>query len=197
LAGVLEIVFIRHGEGEHLLDLPRSLEMKHPRLTPRGRAQVEALRPSVEVTDDDLVLASPTPRTIETAEILCGGGFPLKYVCPAVRPRMFPQGPNINPLLCDDIFEPDVLRREFPRYQLHPVEADSELWLGINKISAARFAQAVTELLLWCKAVGRPRVIVVSHDGTIHNFREFFGETNLTRASFLGPAGLHRVNVPA
>jgi hypothetical protein len=29
----------------------------------------------------------------------------------------------------------------------------------------------------------------------IHNYRELLGETNLTRASFLGPAGLHQVRI--
>jgi hypothetical protein len=42
---------------------------------------------------------------------------------------------------------------------------------------------------------GAAGVIVTSHDGTIHNYRELFGETNLTRASFLGPAGLHQVRI--
>jgi broad specificity phosphatase PhoE len=189
----VELLFVRHGEGEHMLDLPGSLETRHPRLTARGRVQVQALKPVVRVGDQDTVLASPTPRTIQTADILCDGARPLKYVCPVVGPRMFPQDPTFNALLCDDLLEPEVLRREFPEYLLHPPEADSELWSGINKIPTARFAQAATELLRWCRETGCARVIVVSHDGTIHNYREFFGETNLTRASFLGPAGLHRV----
>jgi hypothetical protein len=34
----MDVVFVRHGEGEHMLDIPRSLEILHPRLTETGRA---------------------------------------------------------------------------------------------------------------------------------------------------------------
>jgi broad specificity phosphatase PhoE len=192
----LELLFVRHGEAEHLIDPPRSLEMAHPRLTVDGRKQVETLKSIVQVTDLDLVLASPTPRTLETANILCGDAGARRYVCPVVGPRMFPQNPCFIPLLCDVLLEPVVLQREFPEYQLHPTDTDSELWSGINQVPAAQFAQAARELLRWGKQANASRVILVSHDGTIHNYRELLGEANLTRASFLGPAGLHRVRLP-
>jgi hypothetical protein len=108
---------------------------------------------------------------------------------------MFPQNPRFNPLLCDDLLETQALNREFPEYQLHPADATSGHWQGINQIPGVRFAEAATEFLRWCRGTGGQRVLVVSHDGTIHNYREFLGETNLTRASFLGPAGFHRVGV--
>ena len=193
----IEIVFVRHGEGEHMLDLPRTLDMKHPRLTEQGRMQVGALRKIVQVTDHDLVVVSPTPRTIETARLLCGGAHPRRYASPLVGPRMFPQDPRFRPLLCDDLLEPQTVSREFPEYLLFPADTASELWLGINKIPALRFAEAATDLLLSCREAESPRVVIVSHDGTIHNYREFFGEVNLRRASFLGPAGCHTVRLPA
>jgi broad specificity phosphatase PhoE len=191
----IDLLFVRHGEGEHMLDLPRSLDMQHPRLTEAGRTQVAALKPIVGVTDVDLVLASPTPRTLETARMLCDGAGPRRYVSPLVGPRMFPQNPKYNPLRCDDLPDPNVLRREFPEFQLHPDDTTADVWSGINQIPGDRFAQAARELLRWCATIGASRVIITSHDGTIHNYRELLGETNLTRATFLGPAGLHRVHV--
>jgi broad specificity phosphatase PhoE len=191
----LELLFVRHGEAEHLLDPPRSLDMRHPRLTAVGREQVEAVRAMVQVTDGDLVVTSPTPRTIQTARILCAEAGPSRYVSPAVGPRMFPQNPEFRPLVCDELLEPETLRQEFPDYQLHPGEQDRELWSGINQIPTPSFARIADELWQWCLKSGAARVIVVSHDGTIHNYRELLGEANLTRASFLGPAGLHRVRV--
>jgi broad specificity phosphatase PhoE len=191
----LELLFVRHGEGEHLIDPPRSLEMKHPRLTDNGRNQVEALRAIIQVTDLDLVLASPTPRTLETARILCGDAGARRFVAPVVGPRMFPQNPRFTPLRCDVMLEPVVLQRDFPEYHLHPTDTESELWSGINQVPAAQFAQAARDLLRWCREANSSRVIVVSHDGTVHNYRALLGEENLTRASFLGPAGLHRVHV--
>jgi broad specificity phosphatase PhoE len=190
-----ELVFIRHGEGEHMVDLPGSLGMKHPRLTELGRLQVRSLRSIVQVTDHDLVLASPTPRTIETARLLCGDAHPRRYASPLVGPRMFPQNVRFNPLPCDDLLEPQALTREFPEYELLPGDTASELWLGINTMPSVRFTQAATDLLRWCRQGGGPRVVVVSHDGTIHNYRELLGEKNLTRTSFLGPGEFHRVQV--
>ena len=178
-----------------MLDIPRSLDLRHPRLTERGRGQVRAIKEVVRVTDEDLVLASPTTRTIETASLLCSDARPRRYVSPIVGPRMFPQDPKFNPLACDEPLDPETLSREFSEYQLHPDQADSEIWSGINQIPADRFAQAAPELLRWCKQTNSLRVIIVSHDGTIHNYRELLGEGNLTRASFLGPAGLHQVRI--
>ena len=197
MTGPIEIVFVRHGEGEHMLDLPRSLAMRHPRLTEQGRMQVGALRQTIQVTERDLLLASPTPRTIETARILCDGATPRRYVCPVVGPRMFPQGPQFSPLLCDDLLEPEAVSRDFPEYRLLPAETSSELWSGINQIPRARFAEAALELFQWCRETSSARVVIASHDGTIHNYRELLGETGLTRASFLGPAGVHTVRVTA
>jgi broad specificity phosphatase PhoE len=63
----VEFIFIRHGHGEHLLDYPNQLNTLHPGLTEYGKMQVIQLRDQVTFNSDDLVLVSPTKRTIETA----------------------------------------------------------------------------------------------------------------------------------
>ena len=66
----MEFIFIRHGHGEHLLDYPNRLNTSHPGLTDCGKMQVTQLRGQVSINSDDLVLVSPTKRTIETAMML-------------------------------------------------------------------------------------------------------------------------------
>ena len=66
----MDFIFIRHGHGEHLIDYPNRLNTLHPSLTEYGKFQVTQLRNDTIIDPDDLVLVSPTKRTIETAAIL-------------------------------------------------------------------------------------------------------------------------------
>lgn len=89
----MDIVFIRHGQGEHLLDYPNQLNRLHPGLTEYGRWQVDELRSRLPIQPDDLLIVSPTRRTIDTVTLLA----PTQhfYISPMVGPRMYPQGPDI------------------------------------------------------------------------------------------------------
>ncbi|WP_339195881.1 hypothetical protein MKY27_14020 [Solibacillus sp. FSL R5-0449] len=40
----MELVFIRHGEGEHTLDIPNSLHIENPSLTAKGIEQAKLLK---------------------------------------------------------------------------------------------------------------------------------------------------------
>jgi broad specificity phosphatase PhoE len=78
------LIIIRHGEGEHLTQGFFSSRIEHPNyrpahLTEEGRAQaLRAGRALAEmgIVDEDIevVLVSPLPRTIETADGLFQGG---------------------------------------------------------------------------------------------------------------------------
>src|SRR5690349_20601596 len=83
----MELIFIRHGHGEHLNDYPNQLNMIHPGLTEHGKTQVSGLRTQLRCDLDDVILVSPTKRTIETALILTDHSNIL--VTPVVGPRMF------------------------------------------------------------------------------------------------------------
>jgi broad specificity phosphatase PhoE len=195
MAGQLDLLFVRHGEGEHMLDLPRSLELLHPALTARGRAQVAALRGSLAITADDLFLVSPTRRTIESALILGAGSPP--HATPRVGPRIFPPPkPGAVPLPCDALLDPTAIRRDYPGVAFLSDNADDDArWSeGINTIPLDRFCALATALLTWCRTRAS-RVVIVAHDGTIHSYRQLLGERQLTRASFVGPAGIHRMVV--
>lgn len=187
----MDVVFVRHGEGEHMLDIPRSLETLHPRLTGTGRRQVAEVRQVVAVTDRDLLVVSPTPRTIETSMILCGQSAAPKYTSRSVGPRIFPHKDGCISLLCDQTLNDEDIRRLYPDFEIAPNEPTEE----INTIPTVRFEAAAANLVRWCKSTGRPRLVVVSHDGSIHSYREFLGEKDLTRASFLGPAGWYKATI--
>lgn len=62
----MKLVFVRHGEGEHTKDLPASLQRLNPSLTDEGRNQAKLLQCNVPLQETDILIASPTLRTLQT-----------------------------------------------------------------------------------------------------------------------------------
>ena len=65
----MKLIFVRHGEGEHTKDSPSSLQVPHPPLTDEGRNQAKLLQCNVPLQETDILIASPTIRTLQTATI--------------------------------------------------------------------------------------------------------------------------------
>ena len=65
----MKIVFCSAREGEHIRDLPSSLKVLHPPLTDEGRNQAKLLQCNVPLQEADILIASPTLRTLQTATI--------------------------------------------------------------------------------------------------------------------------------
>jgi broad specificity phosphatase PhoE len=191
----VDLLFVRHGQGEHGLNLPGSLNVEHPRLTPIGRAQLADLALHLRITHDDLFVVSPTRRTIESALILAGSHESRRCVTPLVGPRMFNPTPTSISLPCDQILDSLAVHADYPEFEV--VEPrDPSLWRdGINRIANDEFQILGTRLIEWCKQQGHARVVVVAHDGTIHHYRRLLGETSLTRADALGEAGWHQASL--
>ncbi|OFC98796.1 hypothetical protein BTGOE7_59220 [Bacillus thuringiensis] len=57
------------------------------------------------------------------------------------------------------------------------------------------FNSIANNFLLWCKAMRRKKIFIVSHDGTITAYREILTKQKLTREDFLGETGWIRINV--
>lgn len=53
------------------------------------------------------------------------------------------------------------------------------------------FEQTATESIQWCVSLRIPRILIVSHDGTITAYRQYLGE-KVTRQDFLGETGSHQ-----
>jgi len=187
----MEIIFIRHGHGEHLNDYPNRLNTLHPDLTEYGMMQVGQLCNKIRFYPDDLILVSPTKRTIETALILANH-FDF-IVTPLVGPRMFPQNPELPFLKCDYIYSKEEILDQYK--DLTILDLDIDCWKeGINRIAQDLFEGYAKKLIDWIGDQYR-RIFIISHDGTITNYRIMFGETGLTRADFLGEAGMHKITL--
>jgi broad specificity phosphatase PhoE len=187
----MDIVFVRHGHGEHLLDYPNQLNTLHPGLTSQGEDQVNQLRGRLTIVADDLIIASPTKRTIQTARILTGSN--RFYVSPLVGPRMFPQNPEFPELVCDRIYSKDELGALFDNIEI--LDLGLDCWNGeMNRMEQPRFEEYAKQLLEWCREMVE-RVVIVAHDGTIQSYRMLLGEHGLTRKDFLGEAGVYRMQI--
>ncbi|WP_339290298.1 histidine phosphatase family protein [Paenibacillus sp. FSL W8-0187] len=194
----MDIIFIRHGQGLHNTDIPDRLNTVNPRLTEKGREQVAKLRSEFSFHQEDVFISSPTLRTIETTNIVtCGLNSAKKYVTPLVGPRMFPMpsNPEAFMLKCDIHYPLGMIVTDHSDYIV--LEKDHpELWkTGINTLSESAFAPLGLRLIRWIKALRVKRVFIITHDGTVTNYRCLLGEGGLTRSDFLGEAGWYKVKI--
>ncbi|QYR22333.1 phosphoglycerate mutase family protein [Paenibacillus sp. sptzw28] len=186
----MEFIFIRHGHGEHLNDYPNRLNTLHPSLTEYGKFQVVQLRDKIIINSDDLILVSPTKRTIETAMMLMNS---LDFIItPLVGPRMFPQNPEFPFLACDQILSKTEITNFYGDAEI--LDFNLDCWKGINRVDQDVFEGYAKQLLDW---IGDRynRIFIISHDGTITNYRILLGEEGLTRRDFLGETGVYKMIV--
>jgi len=191
----MKLVFVRHGEGEHTKDLPSTLQVLHPSLTDEGRNQAKLLQCNVPLQETDILVASPTIRTLQTATIWSAKVACQKIVHPSVSPRIFPYREGAKTLPCDHIVDQGIITNLFPRFSIEK-STNKQLWTeGINTISENRFRQIVDEFLRWCYEIGAERICIVSHDGTITAYRQYLQKVVLTRTDFLKETGIYEMDV--
>lgn len=187
----MEFVFVRHGHGEHLNDYPNRLNTLHPSLTEYGKFQVTQLRDKIKISSDDLVLVSPTKRTIETATILKNTNDFI--ISPLVGPRMFPENPGLPFLACDHILSKSEITNLYGGADI--LDFNFDCWdEGINMIDQDIFEVYAKQLLDSIRDSFN-KIYIISHDGTITNYRILLGEKELTRKDFLGEAGVYRMTL--
>lgn len=171
----MKIIFIRHGEGEHTRSTPESLHIPHPSLTSKGRDQAHNLKRKWDLGAKDMIIISPTKRTIETALIWSEGVDCNKVVDPRVGPRMFPVKTEWTTLPCDRSLESDETLRLFPEVKI-------ETWgCEINQIDGDSFARIADQFLQWCQLQKLRRMFIVTHDGTITAYKQHLTGQSLTR----------------
>lgn len=176
----MEFVFIRHGQGEHTLDIPDSLHIVKPELTKAGEGQARSLREEWPLSSEDIIVTSPTTRTLQTASIWSQGSDSTKYVTPWVGPRMFPQKQEWSTLPCDRILEKKETNVHFPDFHI----IGNQWKYGINTIPEGDFEKVASQFIEWCKNQEKKRVFVVTHDGTMTSYRAFLRGEKLTRDDF-------------
>lgn len=185
----MELIFIRHGQGEHTLNLPTSLKLQNPALTETGISQAMSLQQKFPLTESDIIVVSPSKRTLHTTSIWSGHVNCRKVVNPLISPRMFPQQPGSSTFPCDDMLCKDAIQEEFPTFLIESGLSE-KLWTsGINTMPEREFHVLAQGFLEWCGQQSVERIYIVSHDGTITSYREVIRNENLTRHDFLTDAG--------
>ncbi|MFB4166886.1 histidine phosphatase family protein [Virgibacillus sp. JSM 102003] len=189
----MDLVFIRHGQGEHTLDLPESLHTLDPALTKEGVNQAKTLKKQFPLSQSDVIIISPIRRTLQTAQIWSEGIKCRKIVSPLISPRMFPQNPEWQTLPCDEILTKEIIKEDFTDFYIEE-ELSNEWWSkGINKLPEKDFKFVAEEFLKWCKQIGNKRIYIVSHDGTITSYSQLITGRELTRNDFPKETGFLKV----
>lgn len=185
----MDLIMIRHGQGEHTLDLPRSLQYSDPSLTSLGIEQARKLKAQFPLIEEDVIFISPVRRNLETAAIFSENVNCRKIVSPLVSPRMFPILPYKKTLPCDKTLALEKIKNEFPTFELD-LECPAELWSnGINTMAEQTFEDLAGSFILKCRQLNKDRVYVISHDGTITSYRQVITGQLLSREDFPSETG--------
>ncbi|PFW95307.1 histidine phosphatase family protein [Bacillus pseudomycoides] len=191
----MKFIFIRHGEGTHTKDLPMSLQLENPALTKEGEKQALLLQSSLPLQEIDVLIASPTLRTLQTAAIWSSQVVCRKITHPYISPRIFPYREGARTLPCDRLLDTKVIQELFPSFSLRENTNDM-LWnQGINTISEKEFQNIADEFIDWCYTLHTERICIVSHDGTITAYRQYLQNLVLTREDFLEETGIYKMNL--
>ncbi|WP_340372122.1 histidine phosphatase family protein [Peribacillus sp. FSL E2-0218] len=181
----MELVFIRHGQGEHTLDIPSSLQIEDPSLTNKGVEQAKLLRNQIPLTNKDIIIISPIRRTLETALIWSENIDCRKIVSPLVSPRMFPIRPEWETFPCDRIIDLEIIKNVYPTFEIDS-KVPLNIWSdGINTFPENQFIKLAEEFIVNCKQLQKEKIYIVSHDGTITSYRQMISGQSLTRKDFL------------
>ncbi|MCU9614829.1 phosphoglycerate mutase family protein [Caldibacillus lycopersici] len=181
----MELVFIRHGEGEHTGNIPESLHLPDPSLTPSGKQQAKILQEQLPLHAEDIMIISPTRRTLETACIWSENYNCRRIVSPLVAPRIFPYRPNARTLPCDRLLTIKQIKHDFPIIEMDETFPGDTIWRdGINTISEESFKRKARTFLTYCQNITRKQIYIVSHDGTITAYRQMISGELLTREDF-------------
>ncbi|MEN1969057.1 phosphoglycerate mutase family protein [Lentibacillus sp. N15] len=184
----MELIFVRHGQGQHTLNPPDSLYMENPSLTEAGREQALLLRHNLPLDNGDIVIISPTRRTLETAYYWAGDSNADLIVTPVVSPRMFPQKAGKITLPCDEIIRKEKVKCVLPTCSIDQHSSDN-LWNnGINTMADQEFRILGGKFLRWCKQQSKEKIYIVSHDGTITSYRQLVSTRLFSRKDFLEDA---------
>ncbi|MDF2961205.1 MAG: histidine phosphatase family protein [Paenibacillus sp.] len=177
----MEIVFVRHGHGEHMVRIPDSYNVADPGLTELGKEEAVQLRMTLPLTEEDAVIASPTRRALQTAQLWCAGTNAARFIHPAIGPRQFPNRYDFTTMPCDTTLEPPRLTELFSDFLL-PGDVPAYLWLqGINTVPDLLFEKWADQFLAWCKRLDKKKVYMVSHDGTIASYMRHIQGGKLNR----------------
>lgn len=169
----MELIFVRHGHAEHMESIPDSYKIANPGLTQKGMEEAALLKIEIPLTEQDAVIASPTRRALQTAQLWCFGTNAARFIHPAVGPRQYPSRYDFTTMPCDLTLEPLQLIERYSEFLL-PSDVPAYLWLqGINTVPALLFENWADQFIAWCKKLDKSKVHIISHEGTIASYLEY------------------------
>ncbi|SDW39974.1 Broad specificity phosphatase PhoE [Marininema mesophilum] len=183
----MKLIFLRHGEAQHNSSEPESFQITHPKLTPKGIQQALNLQKHFRITNNDIVVVSPTYRTLETANIFAREHACSKYLCYAIGPRIYPYREGSTTLPCDKVMS----RKELIDYI---TDDNFKVLIGdffdnkldsVNHVSEYLYKNISLNFMEWCRRQKVERIFIVSHDGTINHFKEIIINKKFTRDDML------------
>ncbi|HDR8434967.1 MULTISPECIES: phosphoglycerate mutase family protein [Bacillus cereus group] len=184
----MKLIFLRHGEAEHNINEPDSFQIQHPRLTLKGITQVQNFKKNFNnLVKEDIIVASPTYRTLETAELFTKEYACRKYICYAIGPRIYPYRESAKTLPCDVVMKEKELSRFSiaNSFGLLYKKCFDENLISVNHVSERHYQDIALSFLDWCRAQERKRIFLVTHDGTINTFKELILNKKFTRDDML------------
>ncbi len=184
----MELIFIRHGEGEHNTNEPDSFQILHPKLTEKGMQQVKKLTVQFALEDSDIIISSPTYRTLQSAEIFSAGKLKNLFFSYAVSPRIYPYRKQGRTLPCDFVLENQKIVQLFPKFKSLKENPNDIDMLSINEMSEVEFLPVLSHFLQLCRNMKRERLFIFSHDGAINYFKEHILHQKFTRMDMLDTA---------
>jgi broad specificity phosphatase PhoE len=183
----MKLIFLRHGEAQHNINEPESFQVTHPRLTQKGIQQAKNIQKYFHILADDIVVVSPTYRTLETANIFTKGHSCSKFICYAIGPRIYPYRENAKTLPCDEVMTDKELtafaindKFEF----LYEDFFDKRL-VSVNHVPEKLYQSIALSFIKWCQKQNVQRIFIVTHDGTINSFKELVLKQKFTRDDML------------
>ncbi|GGP10913.1 phosphoglycerate mutase family protein [Oceanobacillus neutriphilus] len=191
----MELHFIRHGEAEHNMNEPKTFQITNPDLTPKGVSQAKELRQIFHLKSSDLLLMSPSVRTIETAIIFANDLNCEMAVVPMFGPKIFPYKSNSKTLPCDKTLSYHELAGEYPFLDVFECKDLCTLNKPLNSIKEEAFMKLAYQFFHWCRKSERSRIFIITHDGTINSYLEILTEKKLTRDDMLSEGKYLTVNL--
>lgn len=176
------------------MNIPNSLQIEDPSLTPKGVKQAKLLTNKFPLTNKDIIFISPIRRTLQTAFIWSENIDCRKIVSPLVSPRMFPILPDKNTLPCDKMMDLQTIKKDYPTFEID-MNVPLDLWSnGINVMPESKFIKIAEEFITNCKLLQKERIYVVSHDGTITSYRQLILGQSLTRKHYPQETGCFQIS---
>ncbi|PLS18311.1 histidine phosphatase family protein [Bacillus sp. M6-12] len=191
----MQLTFIRHGQGEHTLNMPDSLQTRDPGLTDLGRRQAIRLGELFPLSSEDVMIISPTRRTLETALFWRGELACRQIIHPYAGPRVFPLIAGKFGLPCDQLLPKHQILKDFPGFEFAQNIPDTYWQKGINILPEDNFIKLAREFIDWCKQLNLKKLYIVSHDGTITSYRPLIEGTPLSRDDFPLETGAFQVTI--